>query len=181
VSHCSCDPDTTSACPFTLSRRDKKEMKSAHSLTLSNDCRHLSTWPANFLYLASDASSDAVAAAMSSRFRVVNSPLPDRQRCSGVVRPLVGATSSAYAVRGVSACDADDPLRDRPGIMSLDNRPCEAGRRRGREGSGEGEAARDVGVDVDGPASGALILGGTAAILNGPRALPGCYEVLRRW
>lgn len=33
----------------TLSSLERNEMKSAHSLILSNDCRHRSTWLANFL------------------------------------------------------------------------------------------------------------------------------------
>lgn len=45
----------------TLSNLDRKEMKSAHSLTLSKDCRHLSTSAANFLYLASLANRDVAA------------------------------------------------------------------------------------------------------------------------
>ena len=64
----SCPPGNDATQP-TLSKRDKNEMKSAHSLTLSKDCRHLSTCPANFLYLASDASNEAVAAKVSSALK----------------------------------------------------------------------------------------------------------------
>jgi hypothetical protein len=46
----------------TLSKRDRKEIKSAHSLTLSNDCRQRSTRLANFLYFASLARRDCAAA-----------------------------------------------------------------------------------------------------------------------
>lgn len=46
----------------TLSSLDRKEMKSAHSLTFSNNWRHLSTCAAYFLYLPSLASKDAAAA-----------------------------------------------------------------------------------------------------------------------
>lgn len=42
----------------TLSNRERKEMKSAHSFTLSKDCRALSTMLVNFLYFASLARSD---------------------------------------------------------------------------------------------------------------------------
>lgn len=52
-----------------MSRRERKEMKSAHSFTLSNDCRLLSTWSANFLYRPSLARSDAAAANVSGAGR----------------------------------------------------------------------------------------------------------------
>jgi hypothetical protein len=74
-------------------------MKSAHSLTLSNDWRLLSTCAANFLYLASLANKDA-AAALRQFDNTAPLPLPVRRRCSGVDLPLVPPSSSAQAVTG---------------------------------------------------------------------------------
>ena len=140
----------------TLSRRDKNEMKSAHSLTLSKDCRHRSICTANFLYLASLASKDVAAAVISAPvdlqlyIRRNDAPLPIRRRCSGVVRPLLpGPASSAYAVTCEVFCEAVELLRDRPGSISAARRPCDAGRRRVRPA---GEEDRDSGED-EGPAS----------------------------
>lgn len=52
----------------TLSNLDKKDMKSAHSLTLSNDCKALSTCCLNRLYFESFANSDAAAAIERSTY-----------------------------------------------------------------------------------------------------------------
>lgn len=46
----------------TLSKRDRNEMKSAHSFMLSKDCKHRSTVEVYFLYLVSSARCDVTGA-----------------------------------------------------------------------------------------------------------------------
>ena len=70
-------------------------MKSAHSLTLSKDCRQRSIWAAYFLYLASVTRSDAKAAIHERGIHYEISPFWVRRLCSGLDRPLTGRASSA--------------------------------------------------------------------------------------
>ena len=132
---------------LTLSSRDRKLMKSAHSFTFSKLDKLLSTIPANFLYLASLAS------------KLVAAALPTRRRCSGVVRPFAAELiSSAYATSLVA--EADDDARDRPGSISFASRLCDVGRRRPRVG----EPGRDE-VDEWGEEGDPVFIVGTASIM----------------
>lgn len=68
--------------------------------------------------------------------------------------------SSAKAVTVVSAWDAVDPLLERPGIINLASRPCEAGLLSVWSLSTLGDAERVVGDD-EGPATGSWTAGGS--------------------
>jgi hypothetical protein len=150
---------------LTFNSLDRKEIKSAHSLTLSNDCNALSTEAVNFLYLASLASNEVVAAAVDQRAFRLHIPLPIRLLCSGVVRPLAVPSSSDNTVTVVAPCEAVELLRARPGIINWASRPCEAGRR----SVGAGDDERDPGAVADrgdsGESGSLKAGGGTAAMI----------------